>query len=167
MPCCSSRDKHSTHCGVMGTLSPISSKLLRKSSDVWAEPRESMKFLSSCDLFNDLKRPSGENSFRFLMLLFLCGHVFCFCSEHVTFCLHLQLSLPPCTSSALVPPLVCYWARGSGRLRCCHREGRAPLSSEWLMQQPLPWRAEKMFQVDAWKGSLGSVCRVGGWWWRW
>lgn len=70
MPCCSSQDKHSRHCGVMGTFSPISSKLLSKSSDVWAEPRESMKFLSSCDLFNDLKRPSGEKSFRFLMLLF-------------------------------------------------------------------------------------------------
>lgn len=27
--------------------------------------------------------------------------MFCFCSEHVTFCLHLQLSLPLCTSSAL------------------------------------------------------------------
>lgn len=29
-----------------------------------------MKLLSSCDLFNDLKRPSGGKSFRFLMLLF-------------------------------------------------------------------------------------------------
>lgn len=37
---------------------------------MWAEPRGSMKLLSSCDLFNDLKRPSGGKSFRFLMLLF-------------------------------------------------------------------------------------------------
>lgn len=35
-----------------------------------------MKLLSSCDLFNDLKRPSGGKSFRFLMLLFfVCARV--------------------------------------------------------------------------------------------
>lgn len=50
-----------------------------------------------------------------------------------------------------------------GGLRCCHREGHAPLMSEWVTQQPLPWRGKKkkgikkMFQVDVWK-VLSGLC---------
>lgn len=50
-----------------------------------------------------------------------------------------------------------------GGLQFCHGEGRAPLMSEWVMQQPLPRRERekkrqrKMFQVDVWK-VLSGLC---------
>lgn len=69
MPCCSSRDKHSRHCGVTGTFSPISSKLFVN--------------LLMCELNHEEARSSSQvviylitwkgrvgKSFRFLMLLF-------------------------------------------------------------------------------------------------
>lgn len=85
------------------------------------------------------------------------------------FTLHTLFSLYPvlCTWKGLILPVVGYWTRGCGWLWCCHREGHALLLSEWVMQQPLPRKAKKMFQVDVWKCSLGFVWSVGGWWWRW
>lgn len=85
-------------------------------------------------------------------------------------CLHCTHSFPIvpvlCTWKGLILPLVGYWMGGCRRLWCCHREGHAPLLSEWVMQQPLPWKAKKMFQVDVSKCYLGSVLSVGGWrWW--
>lgn len=72
-----------------------------------------------------------------------------------------------CTWKGLILPAVGFWMRGCGRLWCCHREGHAPLLSECVMQQPLPWKTKKMFQVDVWKCYLGFVLSVGGGWWRW
>lgn len=55
------------------------------------------------------------------------------------------------------------WIGGRGRLRRCHKEGRAPLLSECVMQQPLLWTPEeKTFGVDAWKCFLRFVLSVGG-----
>lgn len=72
-----------------------------------------------------------------------------------------------CTWKGLIFPAVGFWMRGCGRLWCCYREGHAPHLSECVMQQPLPWKTKKMFQVDVWKGHLSFVLSVGGGWWRW
>lgn len=55
-----------------------------------------------------------------------------------------------------------------GGLRCCHGEGHAPLMSEWVTQQPLPWRGKKKrhkkkcFRLMFGKCYLGFVLSVGG-----
>lgn len=68
-----------------------------------------------------------------------------------------------CTWKGLNLPAVGFWIGGRGRLRRCHREGRAPLLSECVMQQPLLWTPEeKTFGVDVWKCFLRFVLSVGG-----
>lgn len=68
-----------------------------------------------------------------------------------------------CTWKGLNLPAVGFWIGGRGRLRRCHRAGRAPLLSECVMQQPLLWMPEeKTFGVDVWKCFLRFVLSVGG-----
>lgn len=68
-----------------------------------------------------------------------------------------------CTWKGLNLPAVGFWIGGRGRLRRCHREGRAPLLSECVMQRPLLWTPEeKTFGVDVWKCFLRFVLSVGG-----
>lgn len=64
---------------------------------------------------------------------------------------------------SLVLTVVGCWMSNCGRLWCCHREGRAALLSECVMQQPLPWMREK---TDVWLKVRSFVLNVGGWW-RW
>lgn len=66
------------------------------------------------------------------------------------FTLHTFFSSLPilCTSKDLILPRVYYWTRDCGSLWCCHREGHAPLVSEWVMQQPLPWKSKE--NVSGW-----------------
>lgn len=61
-----------------------------------------------------------------------CEHSFCLC--------------PMCAlEKSLVLPMVGCWMSNCRRLRCYHREGRAPLLSECVTQQPLLWMREKCF----------------------
>lgn len=71
-------------------------------------------------------------------------------THDILFTLHTFFSSLPilCTSKGLILPPVYYWTRNCGRLWCCHREGHAPLMSEWVMQQPLRWKSKE--NVSGW-----------------
>lgn len=90
-------------------------------------------------------------------------------SRGTLFTLHtLPLLSVLCTWKSLALPPVGYWTGVCGRLWRCHREGHAPLLSEWVMQQPLPWKANEkkhffrlMFESALWVLSVGGC---GRWW---
>lgn len=71
--------------------------------------------------------------------------------------------LPNVRTSSPVWPIVGCWMSNCGRLWCCQREGRAPLLSECVMQEPLPWMRENI--PDWCLKARGFVLNVGGWWW--
>lgn len=164
MPCCSSRDKHSRHCGVMGTFSPISSKLFvhllmceLNHEEAWSSSQVVIYLMT-------WKGRVGGKSFRFLMLLFfVCARVL----------LLLRTRDFLFTFAALVASVHILCTRAASGVLLNERQWEAavlpqgrPCSALVRVAYATAITIESRENVSGWC-LKGSVCRVGGWWWRW
>lgn len=160
MPCCSSRDKHSRHCGVMGTFSPISSKLF--------------VHLLMCELNHEEAWSSSQVVIYLMTWKGRVGEKFQVFNASL-FCVR------ACSAFAQNTWLFVYIC--SSRCLCAHPLHSGVLLNErqWeaaVLPQGRPCSAlvrvayataitiESRENVSGWC-LKGSVCRVGGWWWRW